>query len=78
MAFFANILGNLSPPILAKYKKNVSFFSYKRVIKIPLLYEIQPFDNTEKVYESISGHTDRNPVLVRAWLKLFLVFWNQH
>ena len=61
-AFFMNILGNLSPPILAKYKKNVSFFSYKRVIKIPLLYEIQPFDNTEKVYESISGHTDRNPV----------------
>ena len=60
MAFFANILGNLSPPILAKYKKNVSFFSYKRVIKIPLLYEIQPFDNTQKVYESISGQTVEN------------------
>ena len=60
MAFFANILGNLSPPILAKYKKNVSFFSYKRVIKIPLLYEIQPFDNTEKVYESNSGHSVEN------------------
>ena len=26
-------------------------------MKIPHLYEINPFDNTEKVYESISGCT---------------------
>ena len=26
-------------------------------MKIPRLYEINPFDNTEKVYESISGCT---------------------
>ena len=24
------------------------------------MYEIKPFDNTEKVYESISGHTVEN------------------
>ena len=36
------------------------FFSYKYVIKISLLFEIKPFDNTEKVYESISGHTVEN------------------
>ena len=48
MAFFGNILGNVKKCVL---------FSYKYVIKIPLLYEIQPFDNTEKVYESNSGHT---------------------
>ena len=29
-------------------------------MKIPLLSEIQPFDNTEKVYESISGHIVEN------------------
>ena len=29
-------------------------------MKIPLLSEIQPFDNTEKVYESISGYTFEN------------------
>ena len=29
-------------------------------MKIPHLYEINPFDNTEKVYESISGHTVEN------------------
>ena len=29
-------------------------------MKIPHLYEINPFDNTEKVYESISGHIVEN------------------
>ena len=29
-------------------------------MKIPHLYEINPFDNTEKVYESISGYTFEN------------------
>ena len=29
-------------------------------MKIPHLYEINPFDNTEKVYESISGYTVEN------------------
>ena len=33
-----------------------------KLMKIPLLNEIHPFDNSVKVYESISGHTDRNPV----------------
>ena len=60
MAFLSNISGNLAPPILAKYKKMCAFFSYKYLIKIPLLNAIYPFDNTEKVYESISGHTFEN------------------
>ena len=29
-------------------------------MKIPLLNEIHPFDNTEKVYQSISGDTFEN------------------
>ena len=34
--------------------------SLSKLMKIPLLNEIHPFDNTEKVYESISGHTVEN------------------
>ena len=39
------------------------FFCYKYFdfkLKIPLLNKIHPFDNTEKVYQSISGHTIEN------------------
>ena len=34
-------------------------------MKIPHLYEINPFDNTEKVYESISGRTVENDTFKR-------------
>ena len=35
----------------------VLYIFLSKVMKIPLLNVIHPFDNTEKVYESISGCT---------------------
>ena len=52
--YLANFIPNL---------KNVCFFCYKYFdlkLKIPLLNKIHPFDNTEKVYQSISGDTFEN------------------
>ena len=60
---FINILRNLFVPFSAKSDRSGDSYTYNIVensVKIPLLYEIQPFDNTEKVYESISGHTVEN------------------
>ena len=42
---------------------NVCFFCSKYLqlfMKIPLLYEINPFDNSVNPYSSISGHTFEN------------------
>ena len=69
MAFFGNILGNVKKCVL---------FSYKYVIKIPLLYEIQPFDNTEKVYESISGRTVENWTFKRPDYRAIVHFDEGH
>ena len=40
-------------------------------IESTTFWKISTRNNAVKVYESISGHTDRNPVLVRAWATLY-------
>ena len=79
VAFLLTFLGNLTPPILAKYKKCV-LFSYKYLIKIPLLNEIYPFDNSVNLYSSISGYTFENmssekPELNWTELSWFKLSW---
>ena len=68
VAFFVVFLGYLLHQFHTKSRKCALFSGFliyiflNKLIKIPLLNEIHPFDNSVKVYESISGHTDRNPV----------------
>ena len=57
---FYNDCGEFNYANFGQILRKCMLFRYKFIIKIPLLCEIQPFDNTEKVYESISGHTFEN------------------
>ena len=72
VAFFINILENSIPQFHAEYQQNKVaslFFITKHAtkkIENTTIRKISTRNNAVKVYESISGHTDRNPVLVRA------------
>ena len=66
MAFFVNILENLLHQFHTKSRRCALFSGFliyiflNKLMKIPLLNEIHPFDNSVKVYESISGHAVEN------------------
>ena len=60
---FYNNCGEFNSANFGQILQNVCFFYYKYLqlfMKIPLLYEINLFDNTVNPYSSISGCTFKN------------------
>ena len=75
---FYEYFGEFNSPISCRIstKQSGVFLFYNKTcnkrIENTIFRKIYTRNNAVKVYESISGHTDRNPVLVRACLRLYL------